>query len=266
VWTGAIGLALAMTARFQVAPLIATLIVGLAWRLGVRRAAGPAAVVVASQALLMAAQYRWFGHPLGAMASLTDLHPTVHAVSGALSATPWSGLAGLLFSPNRGLLAYSPVVIVALAGMVPTVRRHPDLGLGWGFAASGLQLLAYAMYSVWWGGHSYGPRYALDAIVPIVPAGAVALVTIARGPVVRAACTAALLWSIAVAGTGAFFTSTWNTSPADVDRHHERLWDWHDLQVRRAWTDGLSTQNFNLFTWTSYRTTPRVEEVVVDSR
>jgi hypothetical protein len=69
-----------------------------------------------------------------------------------------------------------------------------------------------------------------------------------------------------VAGTGAFCSNTWNTDPADVDRHHERLWDWHDLQIRRAWASGPSPQNFNLFNWTSYRSTPPTSESPADDR
>ena len=40
-----------------------------------------------------------------------------------------------------------------------------------------------------------------------------------------------------------------------VDRNHERLWHWHDLQITRAWERGPSPQNFNLFNWTSWRLT-----------
>ncbi|MCC7043258.1 MAG: hypothetical protein IT183_05320 [Acidobacteria bacterium] len=264
-WVGAIGLALAVTARFQMAPLVLVLLAGLAWRVGPRRAAGPAILVAASLGGLMFLQWHWFGHPLGAMPGLTQLHPQVHAVAGPISQTPWTGLAGLLVSPNRGLFIYSPVVLVALAGLAPALRQFGGFGLGWGFAAAGLQLVAYGAYAVWWGGHTYGPRYALDAIAPLVPAGAIALATVCRGPIGRSVCAAALVWSIVVAGTGAFFTSNWNTSPVDVDRHHERLWDWNDLQIRRAWETGRSPQNFNLFNWTSYRTTPRPEEVLAEA-
>lgn len=264
-WTGALGLALAVTARFQVMPMVLVLLTGLAWRVGPRRTAGPAVLVAAAVGALMLVQWYWFGHPLGAMPGLAQLHPEVHAVAGPISRTPWSGLAGLLASPNRGLLIYSPVVIVALAGVVPALRQFGGFGLGWGFAAAGLQLLGYAAYAVWWGGHTYGPRYALDAIAPLAPAGAIALATVCRGPVSRSLCAAALVWSVVVAGTGAFFTNTWNTSPVDVDHHHERLWDWHDLQIRRAWASGRSPQNFNLFNWTSYRSTPPVDEVLAES-
>lgn len=36
-------------------------------------------------------------------------------------------------------------------------------------------------------------------------------------------------------------------------RNHEHLCDWTDLQVTRAWRDGFSPQDFDLFTTAAYR-------------
>jgi hypothetical protein len=203
----------------------------------------------------MVAQWQWFGHPLGAMPLLEQLHPDVHAVEGSLSREPWIGAAGLLVSPNRGLLVFSPIVIIALIGIIPSLRSLPGHGLGWAFAGCLVLYVGYACYTVWWGGHSYGPRYLLDFVLWLTPAAAVALERRIRGPVLRGLCVALLAWSIVAAGTGAFCADDWNTRPSEVDRNHARLWDWRDLQVARAWQMGLSPQNFNLFNWTSYRTT-----------
>jgi hypothetical protein len=201
---------------------------------------------------LVAAYVRWFGHPLGAMPGLEALHPDVHAVTSSLSREPWIGAAGLLISPSRGLLVYSPVVLVALLGLGAAGRRLRDHGLGWNHLACVVLYLGYASYTVWWGGHSYGPRYLLDFIVLLTPAAAVQL-TRMRGGLARGLVFVALLWSMAAAGTGAFFADNWNTSPASVDRNHDRLWDWRDPQILRAWSLGLHAQNFNLFNWTSFR-------------
>jgi len=82
---------------------------------------------------------------------------------------------------------------------------------------------------------------------------AIALDTVLRSRVRRVVCALALGWSIVVSGTGAFFSDPWNTTPDDVDRHHERLWDWRDPQIVRAWHAGLSPQNFSLFDRASVR-------------
>jgi hypothetical protein len=254
LWLGAIGLALAVTARTQTAPLAGLLGMGLMVRVGWRRSLVPLAFSVLCLAVLMVAQWRWFGHPLGAMPLLEQLHPDVHAVTGSLSREPWIGAAGLLVSPNRGLLFFSPVVVIALLGIVPGLRAFPDHGLGWALAGCLVLFAGYASYTVWWGGHSYGPRYLLDFVLFLTPAAAVALERVLRRPVLRGVCVVLLAWSIVAAGTGAFCADDWNTRPSEVDKNHWRLWDWRDLQVKRAWEMGLSPQNFNLFNWTSYRT------------
>ena len=45
----------------------------------------------------------------------------------------------------------------------------------------------------------------------------------------------------------------WNSNPADVDHEHDRLWDWSDNQIVRAWHAGASPQNFTLFTRDAFR-------------
>jgi len=254
LWIGAIGLACAVTARTQTAPLVGLLGLGLMVRVGWRRALVPLGFAVFCLLVLLVAQWRWFGHPLGAMPLLEQLHPDVHAVTGSLSREPWIGAAGLLLSPNRGLLVFSPIVIVGLIGIVSALRGLRDYGLGWAFAGCAVLYVGYSSYTVWWGGHSYGPRYLLDFVLFLAAPAAIALEGLLRGRAVRAFCAVLLAWSIVAAGTGAFFADDWNTSPSEVDRNHERLWDWRDIQIVRAWHTGLSPQNFNLFNWTSYKT------------
>jgi len=246
LWLGALGLGLAVTARMQMVPLVGLLGLSLAWRVGWRRAIGPLGLATAMLAVLMAAQWRWFGHVLGATPLLEQLHPEVHGVAGSLSSAPWVGALGLLVSPSRGLFVFSPVVLIALIGIRPALRALPDHGLGWGFAGSLALYLGYSCYSVWWGGHSYGPRYLLDALVCMTPAAAIALDRMLVARWAQAVCAAALVWSMVAAGTGAFFADNWNTSPSEVDRDHARLWDWRDSQIPRAWKTGLSPQNLRL--------------------
>lgn len=252
-WAGAIGLGLAITARTQIAPLIGILGLGFLLRMGWRRAAGPLTLAVVMLAVLLAAQWRWFGHPLGALPILEGLHPEVHGVSDSLNRQPWIGAAGLLISPSRGLLIFSPIVLIALLGIKPALRSLRELGVGWGLLASLVLYLGYSLYSVWWGGHSYGPRYLLDFIVLLTPPAAVAIDQYIRTRWARAVCVLALAWSMVAAGTGAFFADNWNTFPDEIDRNHGRLWDWRDPQIVRAWKTGPSPQNFNLFNWTSVR-------------
>lgn len=256
LWMGALGLAVAVMARQQTAPLVGILGLGLIGRVGWRQALPPLALAVSLLAVLLAFQWHWFGHLLGAVPMLESLHPEVHAVTGTISSEPWIGAAGLLVSPSRGLFVFSPVVLIALAGLPLALRTLPYHGLGWAFAGSLALYVVYAIYTVWWGGHSYGPRYLLDVLVFLTPPAAIALDTVLRPRWGQALALLALAWSIVAAGTGAFFADNWNTSPAEVDKHHERLWDWRDSEIPRAWSLGLDSQNFALFDRATVRHVP----------
>jgi hypothetical protein len=257
-WIGGIGLALAGAARPQVAPIVLVMLIWLTVRIGVRRAAVPIAIVAIAAAITMAMNIRWFGHPFGAAPQLESIHPQVHGVPSALSTQPWVGLAGLLLSPSRGLLIFSPVLAVALAGLGPSRQddwRVRVLWLGW---AAAVQLVLYSFYAVWWGGHTYGPRYTLDLLVPLAPALALGFARLLTSRAWTTLAAVALVWSVGVAALGAFVypNEFWNTSPDEVDQHHERLWNFGDSQIRRVWTSAPSPQNFDLFGTAAFRRPP----------
>jgi hypothetical protein len=252
---GGIGLALAVTSRQQVLVLAAVMLCWLASRAGVRKSLVPAAIVIAALVMMAGANTVWFGGPLGALPGLEAIHPKVHGVPGPLSERPWTGAAGLLVSPSRGLLVFSPVLLLAGASIGWPWRAARAAGPGWLAAGLLLQFAAYAVYSVWWGGHTYGPRYLIDLLVPLAPFLAMGVNRLLRGALAAAAAVVLLVWSIGVAGLGAFVypNEVWNTSPAGVDLHHERLWDVRDSQIARAIRAAPSPQNFNLFSRNAVR-------------
>ena len=243
-----IGLGLAGTSRPQLAPAVSIILAGVVARAGWRHALVPAAIAAAFGTALVAANVRWFGDPLGAMPILEALHPQVHATERSFHPTA-SGLAGLWLSPNRGLLCFSPIVIFAAGGTPLVLREGWQSAVRWCALAAAAQYVLYGSYAVWWGGHTFGPRYMLDVLPLLAPLAAAGI----GGRPFRLAVTTAsallLAWSAAVAGTGAFVfpNERWNLHPRDVDRHHERLWDWSDTQIVRAWRSDPSPQNFSLF-------------------
>ena len=242
------GLGLAGAARPQLAPIVAVLLAGI-WKRGSKQNAAIATIIVAAFATsLCIVNLRWYGHPLGALPLIEGLNATVHD-TGRSFTLGLEGLAGLLVSPNRGLLIFSPVVLVALAGVRAAVRKGWDSALFWCGIALGAQYALYGSYSVWWGGHTYGPRYMLDVLPLFVPFAAEAMAWPSPRKIVTLAAASALVWSVIVAATGAFYypNDLWNLDPADVDRHHARLWSWRDNQIARCWQRGPSPQNFALF-------------------
>lgn len=148
------------------------------------------------------------------------------------------------------------VWLAELHSPVPSAR--PTATPLWCLAAATVQFLVYGSYSVWWGGHTYGPRYLLDVLPLLVPTAAAALIP-QRSRLWDVAAASALCWSIVVAATGAFCYphDAWNSDPTDVDRDHARLWSVRDSQIPRCWSAGLSPQNFGLFDRAAVRQTPQ---------
>lgn len=242
-----IGLGLAGSTRPQLAPIVAILLAGTWVRSTPRHALAATALVGMFMAVLCAANVRWFGHPLGALPLLAEVNSRVHS-TGASFALQVEGFAGLLISPSRGLLIFSPVVLVAAAGIPASFAAGWRAPLRWCVLALAAQFALYGSYAVWWGGHTYGPRYLVDVLPVAVPLAAVGMAQSRRGRTATAAAAAALAWSVMVAATGAFCYphEEWNVDPVDVDRNHIRLWSVSDNQIARCWRRGLSPQNFSL--------------------
>ena len=263
-WRGAallgIGLGLAGTSRAQLSVAIAVLLLGTFATARPRIAALSSVIVGGFAAALIATNMTWFGHPLGAVPFLESLHASVHATEGSFRPSA-SGLAGLLVSPNRGLLIYSPIVAFALAGIPIALRSGWRSPVFWCAAAALCQYLFYGSYTVWWGGHTYGPRYILDVLPLLVPVAALLSASIRVTPLTRGLAGTAMAWSVLVAATGAFYypNERWNVDPRDVDRNHERLWDWSDLQIVRCWERGVDPMNFRLMSRAATRYQPPVD-------
>ncbi len=194
-------------------------------------------------AILLVGSNLWlFGDAAGGLAELEAMHPQIHAAP----AGPWSGnlldgLAGTLFSPSRGLLTYIPWIGLALAILPFSAGRLARSSIvAWLLASLVPYGLLLSKYTVWWGGHCFGPRYWTDAMPLFALILAAGLDWSWRHrPLVLAGFAATILAAVAVEVIGTFYSpSSWNTTPADVDRHHERLWDWRDNELTRCLKEG----------------------------
>jgi len=162
-----------------------------------------------------------------------------------LTGAGWpAALAGQLFSPSRGLLVFAPVV---LCGPLLLVRYGAPRGFrGLVLLAIGgvvAQLGVITRLPEWWGGHSYGPRLASEAIPWLALLALAGLRSAGDAVPARrrrrlelAAGGALLAWSVAVQAAGALSAATlrWNQVPRPVREDPARLWDWRDPQFL-AW-------------------------------
>lgn len=122
------------------------------------------------------ALYNWsvYGSPLGTYVKLEALGPDT-----------WASyprrLFGHLFSPNRGMFIFSPLLLLAVTPMVRhafRVRQDPWLGmLAW---ASLVGILVRGFFYGWHGGHCYGSRHSLDVTALMLLGAAPSFATMLR--------------------------------------------------------------------------------------
>lgn len=242
----------AVSARPQTGPMIGILACGILLRASRKERVACLLAFLLPVAVFAALNVRWFGHVFGTVSQFERVSLEVHRVRHTWH-WPGPGMAGLLVSPSRGLLIFSPIVLIVLAARASPAERGI---LRWTAAAAAAQFLVYSSFSVWWGGYTYGPRYVLDVLPALVPAAALGMSRLAHAHgSVRALAGALLLWSVLTAATGAFCYphDGWNTDPESVDRAHGRLWVVRDSQILRCWSRGWSPQNFALFERAAWR-------------
>ena len=250
----AIGLALSAAAACRpTAALVAMLVAG--WLLFSDRRAFAAFVLAALPLALTTFifNYYYFGSPLdfGQLAAGKHL-AEVKTGSADLWQTPlWLGAAGLLVSPSRGMLIYSPILAAAFAGAVLVWRdpRYRELRV-LVLAVLALWITAFCWFD-WWGGWTYGYRPIVDSVPLLAILCLPVMESILKQPVWRVVFALLLCWSVLVQWLGvyAYTPMGWNNMVVDAKGDHanidhpayrHRLWSFRDWQI------GYLIANFRL--------------------
>jgi hypothetical protein len=227
LWLGAL-----LSASFWVRPTAAlvaaalTLYVAARHRPALSRLAGAGALGLAA---FLATSWATWG----------SLLPPYYALGAGMSTAGFgTALAGLLVSPTRGLLVFSPVLLLVPAVLartgVPAARRAPAALAA---AVVAAHLLLYASWPMWWGGGSYGPRL-LTELVPLLawlgalavravrePGGRRGIVPAARRALAAAAIALSLAGAVAHGG-GAVSSRLFHALSRTSGPDGPRLWDW----------------------------------------
>lgn len=125
--------------------------------------------------------------------------PWAHGFSGSLSRfAPGWGHLGLLVSPAKGLVVFTPAAVVAGVGLVRALRRGGGFLPAAAAAGAVAHWLLVGFWAEWHGGESWGPRLTTDALPLLflfLPEGLDVLPRLGR---------ALIALSIAVQALGAF--------------------------------------------------------------
>ncbi len=145
-------------------------------------------------------------------------------------------LTGVLFSPSRGWLIYTPVVLIPLCLVVRYWSNLPERRLAiLAIVACASTLAMLISFPIWWGGWSYGPRLLADAVPWLTLLAILGLraflddrhITARSYRAAVAIAVVLVTISVAMNAPGALSSSAmdWN-GLRHIDEHLERLWDW----------------------------------------
>jgi len=142
-------------------------------------------------------------------------------------------LYGNLLSPARGLLIFSPFILLAWTCFGVSTKEF-KLKVSWlliGIAWPAMHLIFVSRFPHWWGGHSFGARFMTDVLPGLF------LLTIRTWPVAIKSLystSAIVLLVIASAfsiyvnsyqGLFNMYTAQWNAEP-NIDKFPENIFDW----------------------------------------
>jgi hypothetical protein len=134
------------------------------------------------------------------------------------------GLPGLLVSPARGLLVFSPFLVFVPVGLIQRLRTPSSRGLAVALSvAVVVQLLVYSQAD-WRAGTSWGPRWLTD-LLPIM-VWMLAPAPLVLRPLARRVLVATMVAAVGVQAIGAF----WYTKTSD-----ERIFAGDPASMRGAW-------------------------------
>jgi hypothetical protein len=173
--------------------------------------------------------WHYYGHLGGGYAGLIGFF-----TSGLFTAERLQGIPGLLVSPNRGLLVFTPIALLGIWGLArqiaPGEPRDPAL-VSFGIATLVCLLVAGA-YPDWWGGWSFGPRYLVD-VLPVLGLAGIG-VWDHMGIGARRLAKAAIVWSLLVQINGAFCFPASRWDPRMSKDPAQAAWNWKEFEL---WQD-----------------------------
>jgi hypothetical protein len=152
------------------------------------------------------------------------------------------GLLGNLFSPSRGLLVFSPVLLFAVSGFVVALRsaEQRPLAIALALIVVGHMTIVGAA-SMWWAGHAFGPRFTTDIVPILVYFTAFNFRLPETAPICLrcVVCSYIILFAIVgivihAQGAIRYATWQWNYIPDGIDQNPSRTWDWTDPQFMRG--------------------------------
>ncbi|MEK7517662.1 MAG: hypothetical protein AAB583_03875 [Patescibacteria group bacterium] len=122
--------------------------------------------------------------------------------------TQLNGLYILLFSNERGIFYYSPILLAGVVGLFIAYknREHRKVSILI-FSVVCINIILYSMFADPWGGWAFGPRYLIPASALLSAGIGIAVWRFVRNPIFLIAFFIMLFYSVGVSFSGALTTN-----------------------------------------------------------
>jgi hypothetical protein len=157
VWWAGAGLLPALLPWFHPRFSVLAAALGLVFAGRALRDARPVRALAAFLVLPAASAIGWFGYYYAIYGRFNPAAAYGHYTQMSLGRVP-TGILGLLFDQQYGLIVYAPVFAVGAAGLLALARSHRRLALEWSAIVVPYAVVT-AMYHMWWGGFSSPARF-----------------------------------------------------------------------------------------------------------
>ena len=155
----------------------------------------------------------------------------------------WSGftaccvpeaLIGMLVSPGRGLLVYSPIAVIGVVSLALAWRRPSAQLLA--LLAGGF-LAIHSVWGEWVGGWSWGSRLLLPAVGLLCAAAALAPAALQRALPLAVAAGVVINAPTLVWSYHQYIEEAYERGVSD----DQLIWDWRHAPIGRAWPSAVAS-------------------------
>ncbi|MBD3330257.1 hypothetical protein GF354_01870 [Candidatus Peregrinibacteria bacterium] len=152
------------------------------------------------------------------------------------------GLLGLLFSPARGIIFFSPFILFGFLGLRQSLKQKDKLLPIIFLLIITVCYLITAIERLWWGGWCMGPRFFTELMPFFMYFIWMAFEYIGKMKKKRIAMSLIIIFIILATYSLNIFISLsyrigpeiWNMDPNNINENIDRLWDFSDLAYTRA--------------------------------
>lgn len=151
-----------------------------------------------------------------------------------------NNLTGLIFSPARGIIFYTPIFILSFLSIY-FLKQINKLSIKLkiifyiNFIYFVLGLILNSFWGGWWGGHSWGDRLLTDIAVSAIILLYFFYINI-QNHVLKLIFYLFIIYSVFIQSIGVccYSSSEWDAYPKNVDFNNSRLWDFVDNPILRS--------------------------------